>query len=260
MLATGPTFEITDADPEEARVSALHLAEKAIEEFFAANLDEVRRVLTIARDRENATGRWRPIIHGSTSLALSGSGGWRVAMQGASAVGTSRCGCAVRVENQCPAPAVHGDEVMEAAEQTAVGDRRFAAVGARPQVVNVTDHRGLVTARKPTVMIPASDGAADVHGDGVGGGADVERQADSGGRADELAPELGCEPAGAGQQPHRLGDRQPGSRAPGSAEGLVAVRVGGEVTMACHGEVRCVSTVGVVTAGASGAGAAVVVR
>jgi hypothetical protein len=55
MLATGPTFEITDADPEEARVSALHLAEKAIEEFFAANLDEVRRVLTIARDRENAT-------------------------------------------------------------------------------------------------------------------------------------------------------------------------------------------------------------
>jgi hypothetical protein len=52
LLATGPTFEITDTDPEEAQVSALRLAEKAIEEFFAANLDQVRRVLTLARDRD----------------------------------------------------------------------------------------------------------------------------------------------------------------------------------------------------------------
>jgi hypothetical protein len=50
LLATGPTFEIADADPEEVQVGVLRTAEKATEEFFSANLHDVRRVLTIARE------------------------------------------------------------------------------------------------------------------------------------------------------------------------------------------------------------------
>ncbi len=50
LLANGPAFEIADADAEEVQVRVLRTAEKAIEEFFAANLHEVRRVLTIARE------------------------------------------------------------------------------------------------------------------------------------------------------------------------------------------------------------------
>jgi hypothetical protein len=54
LLAIGPTFEIADADPEEVQVRVLRTAEKAIEEFFAANLDEVRRILRAAREGDTA--------------------------------------------------------------------------------------------------------------------------------------------------------------------------------------------------------------
>ena len=72
-----------------------------------------------------------------------------------------------------PAPAVHGYEAVEDAERAAVRDRRLAAVGAVVQVVDVAAGCGGVAAGEAAVPVPAGDGAADVHGDGVGGGADV---------------------------------------------------------------------------------------
>jgi hypothetical protein len=54
LIATGPTFEIADADPEEAQIRTLKSAEKAAREFFAANLGEVRRLLTIAHQGGDA--------------------------------------------------------------------------------------------------------------------------------------------------------------------------------------------------------------
>jgi hypothetical protein len=91
---------------------------------------------------------------------------------------------------------MHCHEMVEGAEQAAVRNRRLAPVGAWPQVMDVTADRGPVAAGEPATPVPAGDSPADLHGDRVGGRADVERQADGTGRSDQLAAEQGRKPAG----------------------------------------------------------------
>lgn len=117
-------------------------------------------------------------------------------MEDAATVGASRGCCAVGIENQLPAPSMHSHEMVESAEQAAVRDRSLAPVGAWSQVMDVAADRGPVAAGEPAAPVPASDGAADLHGDRVGCRADVERQADGTGRRGQLAAEQGRKPAG----------------------------------------------------------------
>src|SRR5215472_13775619 len=151
----------------------------------------------------------------------SGRRGRCVAVQGALTVGAYCRGGAVGIEGELPAPSVDGDEVVEGAEQAAVGDGGVAAVGPSAQVVDVTGDGGLVAAGEAAVVVAAGDSPAEVGGD-VGGGAHVQRQADRGGGPGELAAKLRGQSARAGQQPQRVVDGQAGGGPAGPAYRLVA--------------------------------------
>src|SRR5262249_58965386 len=73
------------------------------------------------------------------------------------------------------------------------------AWGSRDDVVDVADAGGLVAAGERAVRVASGGRAAQVGGDGFGGGADVQRQADGG---QQPAVEGGAQPRG---QPVRTG-------------------------------------------------------
>src|SRR6266571_2699318 len=138
-----------------------------------------------------------------------GGGGRAVAVQGA-AVGAGGGGGAVRVEGDGPAPPVDQDQVVEAAQQDAVSQAGGAVPAAGDDVVDVTGCRGLVAAGGGAVPVPGDDRAAQVRRDGVGDGADVQGQADRGGRGRQgpgAQPER--QPGGAGQQRDRVVEDEP---------------------------------------------------
>jgi hypothetical protein len=176
----------------------------------------------------------RPSPHRGSSGpgVLPGSGGWAVAVQDLGVVGVPGGGGAVRVEGECPAPAVDGDLVVEEAQQDAVADAGGSAVGLVPDVVDLAGGGGLgAAAGPPAVRIAQGDGVADGGGDGVAV-ADVQGQARPGqAGAELLAAQERREPAGAGQQLDGLADdgplqRLPGQRPrPGGRGGRPAARV-----------------------------------
>ena len=72
--------------------------------------------------------------------------------------------------------AVDADVVVVLAEQDAVGEGGFAAVGLVAEVVDVAVGGGAAALRPGAVAVAQEDGAADVAGDGVAV-ADVEGEA-----------------------------------------------------------------------------------
>ena len=97
------------------------------------------------------------------------------------AVAEGRFSSAVRVEAELPAPAMDGDLVVEDAEQAAVREASRPAAGKRDEVMHLTSCGWLVAAGEGAVLVASDDGAAQVRRDGVGGPAEVEREADAGG-------------------------------------------------------------------------------
>lgn len=80
-----------------------------------------------------------------------------------------------------------------------------AALAARDQVVNLAGRGRGEAAGGGAVLVPEDHGAAQVRGDGVGGGADIQGQADAGGwRGEGAGAQHRREPAGAGQQRGRV--------------------------------------------------------
>src|SRR6516164_4511909 len=143
---------------------------------------------------------------------------WRraVAVQGAGAVGAGGGGAAVVVEPQVPAPPMDGDLVVEGAQRHQVVQRGGPAAGPGDQVVDVADGGGLVAAGEGAVGVAGGGGAAQVGGDGFGGGADVQGQADRGRRgAVEGAAEAGGEAAGSGQGVGGQAQQRPPQPVPG---------------------------------------------
>src|SRR5262249_41387352 len=124
---------------------------------------------------------------------LRGLAGWAVAVPGAGAVGAGGGGGAVGGEPQFPAPPVDRGLVVEPARRGGVGRGGRRAAGAGGQVVDVAGAGGLVAAGEGAVRVPGGDRAAQMRGDGLGGGADVQREADGGQRG---AVEGGAEPGG----------------------------------------------------------------
>src|SRR6516164_3183576 len=143
---------------------------------------------------------------------------WRraVAVQGAGAVGAGGGGGAVGVEPQVPAPPVDRDLVVEGAQGDQVGQRGGAAAGPGDQVVDVAGGGGLVAAGEGAVRVAGGGGAAQVGGDGFGGGAEVQGQADRGRRgAVEGGAEPGGQAAGAGQGVGGQAEQRPPQPLPG---------------------------------------------
>src|SRR5258708_15258619 len=96
-------------------------------------------------------------------------------------------GGAVGVEDEFPAPPMDGHQMMEGTQQAAVIDAGGAAFGPGDHMMDVAAGGPLVAAGEPAVRIPAGDSPAQVHRAGVGGGADVQAQADCSRVALELA-------------------------------------------------------------------------
>src|SRR5215510_11246173 len=150
------------------------------------------------------------------SSTLGGLDWRRVAVQGLAAVGADRCCGAVGVEGELPAPAMYRNEVVEAAEQGEVGQGVPAAVFAVLDVVDFAAGGGQVAAGEPAVPVAFADRAAQVDGDGVDGGGDVQRQADGcGGDAGGAAAEPGGPAVRAGQQRDGLGEHVSPGGVPG---------------------------------------------
>src|SRR4029077_17651420 len=100
---------------------------------------------------------------------LPGAGGWSVAVEDFSLVLVPRAGRAVRVHDQRPAPPVNHDLVVERAEQHAVRDGGFAAVGLAPGVVDLAGAGGLGAAAGPlAVPVPQQHRVADPGRDRLG--------------------------------------------------------------------------------------------
>src|SRR5580693_7670472 len=110
---------------------------------------------------------------------LGGAGGWSVAVQGALFVGAGGGGGAVGVQGEVPAPAVDGGEVVEGAEQDQVGQAGRTALAAGLEVVGLAGGGALAAAGEPAAAVAGDHGAAQVVGDGFGGLAHVQRQADT---------------------------------------------------------------------------------
>jgi len=117
----------------------------------------------------------------------SGGGGWwrTVAVEYPVAVRIGHSGGAVGVEGDDPAPLVHQDEVVEAAEQQEVGEFGRAASGTGNDVVDLTRGGQLVAPWGSAVPVAQDDRAAQVRRDRVGGRADVQGQAHRGRRGPE---------------------------------------------------------------------------
>jgi hypothetical protein len=99
-----------------------------------------------------------------------------VAVQHVSSVGAAGLGGAVGMEGEGPAVTVDADVVVVLAQQDAVGERGFSAVGLVAQVVDVALGGGAVASRPGAVVVADLDGAPDVAGDGAAA-ADVEGKA-----------------------------------------------------------------------------------
>src|SRR5262249_30890896 len=110
---------------------------------------------------------------------------------------------------------------MEPTRRDQVGQGGGPAAGSGDDVVDVADAGGLVAAGEGAVRVAGGDRPAQVGGDGFGGGADVQRQADG---AERGAVQGGAEPggqtAGAGEG---VGGAGRGAGRAGGGEG-----VGGE--------------------------------
>jgi hypothetical protein len=100
-----------------------------------------------------------------------------VAVQDLLAVGTGCGHGAVGVQGDAPRPAMHGDQMMERTEQDHVGQAGRATLGTRNNVVRLTGHRRLVAAGESAAAIAHGHRAAQMHRDGLGQCADVQRQA-----------------------------------------------------------------------------------
>jgi hypothetical protein len=96
---------------------------------------------------------------------------------------------------------VDRDVVMEPAEQPAISDTGFAAVGLRGRVVDLAGRGGLVApVGEPAVLVPGDHRIAD-RGRDVPADPDIQRQArPAQPPAELLAPQERGQPAGAGQQ------------------------------------------------------------
>src|SRR5262249_12901080 len=164
----------------------------------------------------------QPLTYQGRPARLCG-GWWAVAVEGAAVV-AGHGGGAVGVERDGPAPPVDHDQVVERAHQQAVGEAGGAALAAGDDVVHVAGGRGLVAAGGGAVPVPGDDGAAQVRGDEVGDGADVQGQADRGGWLREGA---GAQPGGQAARPGQQGDRMGEDEFAGAGTGQFAGRVGG---------------------------------
>jgi hypothetical protein len=150
-------------------------------------------------------------------------------------VGSVGGGGAVGMQHEAPAVAVDADVVVELAQQHAVGDGGFPAVGLVGQVVHVAPGGGPPAAGPGAAAVAELDGAADAGRDRVGI-PDVQRDrrgavrgcqeggAEPGGEAGGAGDEVDGEPGdGVAQRLHRVGSKPlpgptPGpGRGPGSA-------------------------------------------
>src|SRR5262249_2789475 len=126
---------------------------------------------------------------------------------------------------------------MDPTRRARVGRGGGPATGSGDDVVDVADAGGLVAAGEGAVRVAGGDRPAQVGGDGFGGGADVQRQADGAERgAVQGGAEPGGQPAGAGEGVGGEGEQRPaqpvaGGRAerlaPGGGRGAGAGGAGG---------------------------------
>src|SRR5262245_45755803 len=88
---------------------------------------------------------------------------------------------------------------MEPTRRDQVGQGGGPATGSGDDVVDVADAGGLVAAGEGAVRVAGGNRPAQVRGDGFGGGADVQRQADGAERgAVQGGAQPGGQPAGTG--------------------------------------------------------------
>src|ERR1700733_127566 len=100
------------------------------------------------------SGPWGTVVPVELGAARSGGlAGWAVAVQDPVAVGAGHRHGPVRVEDDLPAPAVDGDEVVEHTEQSQVDQAGLAALVAGPDVVRVTARGWLIAARPAAVPV-----------------------------------------------------------------------------------------------------------
>src|ERR1700733_10977899 len=117
---------------------------------------------------------------------LPGAGGRAVAAQHLAPVPVPRRSGPVAVADQGPAHPVNHHVMVEEADQDAILETGFAAVGLMPQMMHLTSRSGLVTAPGPLALqVPGLDRVPDPRRDIIGV-ADVQQVA----RAAEPGTEL----------------------------------------------------------------------
>jgi hypothetical protein len=148
------------------------------------------------------------------------------------------------VQDELPASSVDADVVVELADQSAVGDGGFAAVGLVAQVVDVAVDGGPGALGPGAVTVPEQDGAADVAGDSLGV-ANVERQA----RVFQGVSSSPCRKAAAtpeGPETRSMARRatawRRASRAPGDGGGEAAARASAIILSMTRGSTVPVTT------------------
>jgi hypothetical protein len=124
----------------------------------------------------------------ATQQSRGCGGWWPVAVQCFVSGWAGRGYGAVGVQDDGPAPAVHGDQVVEGAQEHQVGQAGRAALGAGNDVVRMAGCCRLVAAGEAAAGVAYRDRAAQVHRDGFGRCADVQWQA---GRRDRARRQAG---------------------------------------------------------------------
>src|SRR5262249_60820300 len=112
-----------------------------------------------------------------------GRAGRAWAVEGRGAVGAGGGDGAGGEQHDAPAPPVHGDQVVERAQQQQIGQAGGAAVRPGQDVVRLAGGRGLGAAGGAAAPVPGDHQPAEEGGDGGGGGGRAQGEGDRPGGA-----------------------------------------------------------------------------